>query len=139
MIMEFIGALFAFFFAVMLTAVYKLAFRNILGGFWAFFILMFFISLAAGEWAAHRGPAYLGYYWLPGLIAAIVVALVIATVSTKSDLSGKAKSGERTRKIAGKQASDQEVLVSAAVLGIFFWILIAILILVTIAGLVSRL
>lgn len=66
--MEFIGILFALFFAIMLTAVFRLAFKNTgpWGGFWIFFTLMFFISLAAGEWAAHRGPSAWGYYGYRG-------------------------------------------------------------------------
>ena len=134
--MEFIGVLFSLFFAVIITAVFSLAFRNTgpWGGFWVFFILMFFISFAAGEWAAQRGPSAWGYYWAPGLIAAIVFALVLAAASPGSHdprRSLKHRSDVDTKENTG-------IVVSAAVFGIFFWMLIVILALIAIAGLASR-
>ncbi|MCX2452389.1 hypothetical protein OQX61_14030 [Pedobacter sp. PLR] len=137
--MEFIGILFALFFAIMLTAVFSLAFRNTgpWGGFWTFFILLFFISLAAGEWAAQRGPSAWGYYWAPGFIAAIVVALLLAATSPDSAAERARKRAKELRN-RPEGAREAEVSVAATVLGIFFWILIVVLALIALAGVVSK-
>lgn len=134
--MEFIGILFSLFFAVIITVVFSLAFKNTgpWGGFWVFFILMFFISFGAGEWAAQRGPSAWGYYWAPGLIAAIVFALVLAATSPKSH--GPRRNIEQRSNVDTKE--NTEVAVSAAVFGIFFWMLIVLLALIAIAGLLSK-
>lgn len=134
--MEFIGILFSLFFAVIITVVFSLAFKNTgpWGGFWVFFILMFFISFGAGEWAAQRGPSAWGYYWAPGLIAAIVFALVLAATSPGSHAPRsnlKHRSNVDTKE-------NTEVGFSTAVFGVFFWILIVLLALIAIAGLASR-
>lgn len=134
--MEFIGILFSLFFAVIITVVFSLAFKNTgpWGGFWIFFILMFFISFGAGEWAAQRGPSAWGYYWAPGLIAAIVFALVLAATSPGSHAPRsnlKHRSNVDTKE-------NTEVGFSTAVFGVFFWILIVLLALIAIAGLASR-
>jgi len=138
--MEFIGILFALFFAILLTAVFSLAFRKTgpWGGFWVFFILMFFISLAAGEWAARRGPSAWGYYWAPGLVAAIVVGLVLAAASPEKSGSVKKKLKQNPESGEVEELTTTEVSVAAAVFGIFFWILIVVLVLIAIGGLVSK-
>jgi hypothetical protein len=81
--MSFAGILFALFYAFILTVIFSLAFKNTgpWGGFWAFFFLLFFVSLGAGEWAAPAGPVAWGYYWAPGLIAAVIFALLLAAVA----------------------------------------------------------
>lgn len=134
--MEFIGILFSLFFAVIITAIFSLALKRTgpWGGFWVFFILMFFISFGAGEWAAQRGPSAWGYYWAPGLIAAIIFALVLAATSPGSHASqrnSKHRSDVNTKE-------NTEVEFSAAVFGIFFWILIVLLAVIAIAALVSK-
>jgi len=136
--MEFIGILFSLFFAVIITAIFNLAFKSTgpWGGFWVFFILTFFISLGAGEWAAHRGPSAYGYYWVPGLVAAIVFALVLAAASPRT--SPLRKKNDKSHLSPEERISEEEISVAAAVLGIFFWILIVTLILIAIAGLVSK-
>lgn len=134
--MEYLGILFSLFFAVIITAIFSLAFKNTgpWGGFWVFFILMFFVSLGAGEWAAQRGPSAWGYYWAPGLLAAIIFALILAATSP----------GTHTRRTDLKHKSNTnikentDVAVSTAIFGVFFWILIVLLALIAIAGLVNR-
>lgn len=138
--MGFIGILFALFFAIVLTAFFRLVFRNTgpWAGFWTFFILLFFISLAAGEWAAQRGPSVWGYYWAPGFIAAFVVGLVLAAAAPGPvvDQTKKLKNGAEDA--PEEEITDLEVAVAAAVIGIFFWIVIIVLALIALAGLVIK-
>ncbi|MES2652405.1 MAG: hypothetical protein V4663_11735 [Bacteroidota bacterium] len=132
--MEFVGILFSLLFAAILTALFSLAFKNTgpWSGFWMFFILLFFVSLGAGEWAAHRGPSAWGYYWAPGLLAAIIFALVLAAASPKSTLSQNKKTKPDTKLEA---PVEEEMVVVSVIAGIFFWILILALIIIAISGL----
>ena len=126
--MEFIGILFALFFALIITSIFSFVVRRTgpWSGFWVFFILLFFISLGAGEWAAPRGPVAWGYYWAPGLIAALIFALVLAAATPTP------RSSHRTT------GNDDIESGAAVVLDIFFWVLIVILIVAAIACIVSR-
>lgn len=136
--MEFIGILFALFFAIILTAVFRLVFKNTgpWAEFWAFFVLLFFVSLAAGEWAAPRGPSLWGYYWAPGLIAAFVVGLVIAAASPRSTTKQKRRLKNEVE--VEEEIREFEVGVTVVVFGVFYWILIVILALIALSGLVIK-
>ncbi|WP_316841164.1 hypothetical protein [Pedobacter gandavensis] len=137
--MGFIGILFSLFFAVMITAIFNLAFKNTgpWGSFWVFFILMFFISFGAGEWAAQRGPSAWGYHWAPGLIAAVVFALGLAAASSRPTILRKRTFKDRFSSEIHR-GREEGTSVEAVVLGFFFWILIVLLFLIAIAGLASR-
>lgn len=130
--MEFIGILFALLFATILTAFFNLVFRNTgpWSGFWVFFILLFFIALGAGEWAAPRGPSAWGYYWVPGLVAAIILALVLAAVTPRVPYPASRKRKE----VVETPEEREEKVVIGAMVGVFFWILLSVLVLVAIAG-----
>jgi hypothetical protein len=136
--MVFIGILFALFYAVILTAVFSLIFRNTgpWSGFWIFFFLLFFVSLGAGQWAAPLGPVAWGYYWVPGLFAAIIFALVLAAVSPAPPLSRKINNSQTGNNITTAKTGEEGAAAAVAVFGIFFWILMIILIMGAIAGLV---
>jgi len=137
--MEFIGILFALFFALIITSIFSFVVRRTgpWSGFWVFFILLFFISLGAGEWAAPRGPVAWGYYWAPGLIAALIFALVLAaaTPTPRSSQRLYRKSDIKKDNTRGNEDIEDG---AAVVLDIFFWVLIVILIIAAIAGIVAR-
>lgn len=139
--MEFIGILFALLFATILTAFFNLVFKNTgpWSGFWVFFILLFFIAFAAGEWAAPRGPSAWGYYWAPGLIAALVFALVLAAVTPRvpSSSSRKPKRETNPGDLRTPDESEEEVVIGA-MMGIFFWILLSVLVLIAIVGVATK-
>jgi hypothetical protein len=133
--MEFIGILFSLFFAIILTALFSLVFKNTgpWGGFWIFFILLFFIALGAGEWAAPRGPAIWGYYWAPGLIAAIIFALLLAAAGAASS-----SSENRSKSTDAEKIDEEEEVVITTVIGVFFWVLIGILAIIALTGLAIK-
>lgn len=139
--MEFIGILFALLFATILTAFFNLAFKNTgpWNGFWVFFILLFFIALAAGEWAAPRGPSAWGYYWAPGLIAALIFALILAAVTpgVPHSASRKPKKGTNSGDLQTPDESEEDIVISA-IMGVFFWILLSVLVLIAIAGVATK-
>ncbi|WP_316838446.1 hypothetical protein [Pedobacter gandavensis] len=138
--MEFVGIMFALFFAIILTAFFSLVFKNTgpWAGFWTFFVLLFFVSLATGEWAAQRGPTAWGYYWAPGFIAAFLVGLLLASVSPNSDAKRTSKLKNRPEHSANEELRDFEVAVVTVVLGFFFWSLLVVLALLAIAGIVIK-
>ncbi|NQX41327.1 hypothetical protein SAMN05421820_107131 [Pedobacter steynii] len=140
--MEFIGILFALLFATILTAFFNLAFKNTgpWSGFWVFFILLFFIALAAGEWAAPRGPSAWGYYWAPGLIAALIFALILAAVTPRAphSASRKPKKPASSGDLQTPGDEREEDIVISAIMGVFFWILISVLVLIAIVGVATK-
>jgi hypothetical protein len=131
--MEFIGIFFSLFFAIMLTAIFSLAFRNTgpWRGFWVFFILLFFVALGAGEWAAPRGPAAWGYYWVPGLLAAVILSLILAAAAPSSPRKLRRTATGPEEDLPGETAA------TLAVIGVFFWCLIFVLLAVVISGLLN--
>ncbi|MBB2148245.1 hypothetical protein [Pedobacter gandavensis] len=138
--MAFIGILFALFFAIILTAVFRLFFHNSgsWAEFWSFFVLLFFVSLAAGEWAAPRGPSVWGYYWVPGLISAFVVGLVIVAVSPHSTMKRTRRSKNRKEDAVEEEIREFEVGVAVVVFGVFYCIVIVLLALIALSGLVIK-
>lgn len=126
--MEYVGILFALFYAIVITSIFTLIFRNTgpWKGSWIFFFLIFLIALGAGEWTLPIGPAVWGYYWIPGLIAAIILALLLAA-ATPVSVSGKDITDRD--KIEKDQITEETMII-----GMFFWILIIILLLVALGG-----
>jgi hypothetical protein len=93
-------------------------------------------SLGAGEWAAQRGPSTYGYYWVPGLLAAIIFALVLAASSPKKRPKSGNKVGDRAKADLDLDAPDaEELIVVSAITGLFFWMLLIVLVIIALAGL----
>ncbi|SDM82729.1 hypothetical protein [Pedobacter antarcticus] len=91
-----------------------------------FFLPSFFIALGAGEWVAPSGSIAWGYYWAPGLLAAITFALVIAAAAPSSPVTAKSAMANKTPVDLKK---DEETAVAAVLtISIFFWVLVAILV-----------
>jgi hypothetical protein len=77
---------------------------------WSLFVIFFLVIWAGGAWAVPVGPAHLGIYWLPFvLIAILLIVLVVAL----------APHGSRSHR--GELEVEREVEVG---LGLFFWVLI---------------
>jgi hypothetical protein len=135
--MEFIGILFALFIAMALTLIFALILKNTgpWGGFWTFFILLFFIALGAGQWATSLGPSAWGYYWAPGLVSAIILALALAAASQASKNKHLKNRKEYLRE---KERDPEETGVTRIVIGSFFWVLLMVLVLIAGFGLLIK-
>lgn len=103
--------------ALVVTLVFAAVFRRV--GPWysvlAFFIIVFFASWAGGIWLPPAGPSLWGGSWLPFLVVAVIVAILLAaTAPTLPRREGREAATPDTEK--EKKA--------AAVFGIFFWLLL---------------
>jgi hypothetical protein len=144
------GVLFSLFYAVILTLIYTLFFRN--KGPWSsflkFFIILFLIGTVSQLWLLPVGPVAWGFNWLPGLLTAIIVALLIAAVSPSGENNsvgpGKRKDSDVKDELTatsyysphspeGLQKTIPEPNNSPSEI-IFFWILICLLSFLLIGG-----
>lgn len=148
-----IQVLFALFIAIILTAVFHGIFRTTgpWRGFWAFFLIVFFAAVAAGLWIVPVGPSAWGYYWIPGFLAAIVFALLLAaatphTPGTKFEKKARKAEKEITKTYtynpAGQAGNPDDLYigdrpVQGAVMGGFFWLLITLLVIIVVAGVIG--
>jgi hypothetical protein len=77
---------------------------------WRLFVIFFFVIWAGGVWAAPVGPSHLGIYWLPFVLIAILLAVLVLTLAPQ---------GSRSHR--NELEVEREVEVG---LGLFFWVLI---------------
>ena len=87
---------------------------------WSIFLLLSLVIWAGGVWVAPAGPVHFGVAWLPFLLIAILLAVLLAAVAPGG---GRSHHSELEIK--------REVEVG---LGLFFWILTATLVAVIAAG-----
>jgi hypothetical protein len=77
-----VDLLFALVMALIFTLIFAVGFRR--PGPWssiaAFFVVIFLATWAGGLWISPAGPVFLGIYWLPILLTALLVALLLAAV-----------------------------------------------------------
>jgi hypothetical protein len=140
----------SFFIAALLTVIFA-GFLRAPGpwrGFWIFFIIMFFVALAASEWIKPVGSQVWGYYWIPGLFAALIFAVLLAAVTPKGPGKNKSKFFSKENKdsnVPNTYYSPAEANASTTiykgdepanrvVLGGFFWIFIIFLLIAVLAG-----
>jgi hypothetical protein len=76
---------------------------------WSLFVIFFLVIWAGGVWAAPVGPVHLSIYWLPFVLIAILLAVLVVALAP------------RGRSHRDEQAVEREVEVE---LGLFFWILV---------------
>ncbi len=89
--------------------------------FWLFLII-FLGAWAIGVWARPVGPLFMGVAWIPFLVGALALALLLLAIS---------ETGSR-RTLAQPTAETHEEV--AATVGIFFWVLILLLIALIVVG-----
>lgn len=90
--------------------------------FW-FFLLVFLGAWAIGSWAAPVGPAWMGVPWVPFLLGGLAIALLITAVAEP-----------RGRPMVREPVTEPETEAAATALGIFFWVLIAFLVILIAFG-----
>lgn len=118
--------IFSFLYATGITAVFTLIFKKNgpWDGFWLLFILLFLAAIAAGRWVTAIGPTAWGFHWLPGFIAALLFALLVAAATPDP-------------KITFKNKVDEQTEVNTLAVNFFFIILFIILIVLAVSGLIS--
>lgn len=147
-----VAILFSLFFAVILTAIFALVFRNTgpWSGFWIFFLVVFLFSFIAGQWVTPVGPEAYGYYWMPGLLAAIIVATLMAAVATgskagrykrsqnlKKNISSTSYYSHRDQGTGGSPLYSADEDETGVMMGGFFWILLVSLVVVALVGILT--
>lgn len=88
------------------------------------FLIMLFASWAGGIWITPVGPAILGIYWLSIFVVALILALIMETVSAMH-----ASPSDVSKKETKKEEETLEVLISTS-----FLILLIIFIIVIVIG-----
>ena len=87
---------------------------------WSLFLLLFFAIWAGGLWLAPVGPSHFGIIWLPFLLIAVLLSVLVVAVSPHE-----------------RQSHRQEVELEREVVvgvGLFFWVLIGALIAAIVAA-----
>lgn len=100
---------------VVITLALLFSWQGPWAGFWPRFLVLFLLGWASVVWLGQHGPLSWGLYWLPPLfIMLLFVIIVAATSGTAPAMAGR----ESVRTVPG----------------VFFWIMIAMLVLAVIAG-----
>jgi Ca2+/H+ antiporter len=97
-----------------------------------FFVIVFFGAWAGGVWLSPVGPVFLGVYWLAFFVVGLIFALVLEGVAAFTE-----RSAEAERK--ADQSDTQEEGEIESVLGVFIWILLAVLVAAIAVGYFQRL
>jgi hypothetical protein len=113
-----IDVLFALLMAGIFTLIFAVAFRR--PGPWssvlAFFLVLFLASWAGGLWISPTGPAFIGIFWVPILLVALLVALLLASVGPQRP--------QRVETISEAQAKDRQRETTLRAFDAFFWALV---------------
>jgi hypothetical protein len=136
--MDLISLIFSFAIAIVIT----LVFSGLVGntgpwkGFWPFFLIIFLVILAAGAWVIPIGPPFYDFYWVPGVIVGILVALLIVSIYPKPE--SKDDNTTPTYDLHNQAADIQEYKswrkLRGRGFGASFWLLVMALILIIFFG-----
>ena len=88
------------------------------GGFWWLFLVLFLGTWAIAAWTGPVGPAVWGVAWVPILVAAVLIMLLLLAVPPRRPVSVE------------MVEEDAMAKADAAVVGAFFWFLLLGLVLV---------
>ena len=120
-----IAVLIAFVFSIFLIGVIRWR-RPGTSGIWSklsfLFVILFLVIWAGGIWLIPFGPKFLNTYWLPFIVSAIAISLILITLIPPQ--SGSKTSIKLVRTEDKKKPASERELVP----GIFFWLLILALI-----------
>jgi hypothetical protein len=113
-----VDLLLALLMALIFTMVFAIGFRR--SGPWssvlAFFMVIFLAAWAGGLWISPAGPVFLGIYWLPVVLVAFLVGLLLAAVSPRRPRHVKTISEAR------EEAEERRAVERA--FNSFFWVLL---------------
>lgn len=119
--------LFALAMAILFTLIFALGFKRPgpWAAWWTFLVVVFLAAWAGSLWLSPAGPAFIEIYWLPILIIAFIVALLLAAVTPPP----KAPSNVETISQVHKEETATETAFD-----IFFWILLISLLILILLG-----
>ena len=113
--------------AVLMTGLYLLVTRRAerrAGLIWLF-LLIFLVTWAGGAWLRPMGPALLGTHWLSFLMVGALFALLLFIIIPRRTPRGR----HETLDLLESMEREKELeAVAHITLGIFFWILLVVLI-----------
>lgn len=121
--MNFLAIIYLLIVAIAITLVFSLLLRlrGPWGSIWATFIIILFAVIAASFWVEPAGPLYRDIYYMPPLVVGILVALLLAAATPSPRTRSKL---DRTEREKEKEEADFYSV------GIFFWILFAVMLVV---------
>ncbi len=100
------------------------------GSFWAFFVIILLSVAVADTWVGPVGPVFFNHiYWVPPLTVGLLIALLLAATTpspkTRSELELHRKEIKENKK-------------TSITLGVFFWFLFTVMMILIIAGSISN-
>jgi len=115
--MFFIDLLFALIFALILSAVFIMAFRrkDPWGRHFIFFVIIFLAAWAGGVWLKPIGPPLWNVYWMSFLLVGLLFAILLAG-------TGLPKGRSPFSTTVSEEEEEAEEKITIAILGAFFWI-----------------
>lgn len=121
-----IAVLIAFVFSIFLIAVIRWR-RPGTSGIWPtlsfLLIFLFLVIWAGGIWLIPFGPKFLSINWLPFIVSAITISLILVTLIPPQTGRKTTVKLVRTEEKNKQETNDRELIT-----GIFFWVLILALI-----------
>lgn len=104
--------------ALIFTLIFTVGFRR--RGPWsnilAFFAVVFLAAWAGGLWISPAGPVFMGIYWLPIVLIAFLVGLLLASVPPRPP--------HQVETISEAQEQAQERREVVRIFDAFFWMLL---------------
>jgi hypothetical protein len=97
------------------------------GGLWVVFIVIFLASWAANLWVHPFGPQLGGVSIVPVIIVGLIIAVILAAVTRPAR-------GNKPPKVEAEQQEPPKDAVNAVTVGVFYWVLLVILIFTIIGG-----
>jgi hypothetical protein len=150
--MEVVALLFSVSYAIIMMLLLVTLFSNIkvTKRYWPFFFLIILITLGSGLGNLSIGPSIRGFYWFPGLIASILVAVIMVAFSRRTnDVPEKEESKKEeisntastesfyatpSRREVQKKIYQGDESIGSVVVSGFFWIIILLLSIILIVG-----
>jgi len=121
-----VALLFAIFIAVIFAGLAGAAWwgdrRGEWGGGWLWLLVLFLAIWAIGIWVEPAGPLVFGVAWLPFLIIALFVGLMIAAVADAEPRWSRRVTAVEEGRVGPTEVTEAEAA-EARRISIFFWIL----------------